>query len=89
MTFWDNLFWRILHPNLAAKTDVLTFAYGASTAEKIMKEEGVEVPPTIGEMANTAAINVGRVAVKVFKPILWILGGIVFLFILWAFIGRK
>jgi hypothetical protein len=88
-SFWNWLTWRFLHPTEAYKATVLTFMYGRNTAQKIMKEEEVDIPPTIGEMASTAAENIGKMVSSVFRPLFWVGGIVVFLFILWAFIGRK
>ena len=47
------------------------------------------VPKAVGEMANHAAISLGKAIEKVFTPIKWLLFGVSAVLILWAFIGRK
>lgn len=47
------------------------------------------IPPVVGEMANHAAMDLGRAIEKIFTPIKWLLFGVSAVLILWAFIGRK
>lgn len=71
----------------ATKGDALGAISGATAS--IIREENPDLPPTVGEMANHAAVSLGEAVFKVFTPIKWIVFGISAMFILWAFIGRK
>lgn len=71
----------------ATKGDALGVISGAMAS--IIKEENPDLPPTIGEMANTAALTLGKAVEKVFTPVKWVLFGVSAVLILWAFIGRK
>lgn len=72
---WLNrAIWRLAHPTEAAKLDVLTFAYGEGTAIQIAQEkEGINLPPTVGEMTNTVFGGIGRTISSVASWTKWIL----------------
>jgi hypothetical protein len=61
----------------------------SGSAASVIRYENPDLPPTIGEMANQAAVSAGEVIYKIFTPIKWILFGVSAVLLLWAFLGRK
>jgi len=61
----------------------------SGSAASIIRSENPELPPSVGEMASTAAETLGEAVWKIFTPIKWILFGVSALLLAWAFFGRK
>jgi len=53
---------------------------------EVVRWENYPIPPTVGEMANNAAIKTGTLIYKVFSPLKWILFGISAVMIAWGFL---
>jgi hypothetical protein len=54
-----------------------------------MREENPELPPSVGEMAETAGENLGKALGSIWTWIKIIIFGALIIFIVWLFIGRK
>lgn len=61
----------------------------SGSAASIIRYENPDLPPTAGEMANSAAVTIGEAIYKIFTPIKWILFGVSAVVLAWAFFGRK
>jgi len=81
--------YKIFHPTEAYKLKMWSVAYGSSVAGQIAQEQGVNIPPTVGEMATQIAEDIGGGVIKVFSFLKWILIFAVIVFIAWLFWGRK
>lgn len=88
MSFWQYISLRISQWIGARSGNVGAVVLGPP-AYSILVENPAPDPPSIGEMANHAALSFGETVFKIFTPIKWILFGISAVLILWMLIGRR
>jgi len=86
MTFWEKAkyyFYQTM--SLLPYTQISYFR----DAARIMREENPELPPSVGEMAETAGENLGKALGSIWTWIKIIIFGALIIFIVWLFVGRK
>ena len=86
MTFWEKVKYYLYQVGSL-------IPYGQALywreAAKIMREENPELPPSVGEMADSAVESISNVFGSIWTWIKIILFGALIIFIIWLFIGRK